>query len=186
MYDEIMKLHIGCGKRFLSGFKHLDLADYEHIDFKQNFEDLSNFEDETVSEIYSSHALEYFDFSDAKKILSQFMRILKIDGSIFLSVPDFEQLILIYKNTHNLNNIIGPLFGKWKNNDYQVIYHKTVFDFNILSSIMSEVGFKNIQRFNPAEYFKKYDETFDDYSLAYFPHLDKSGIFVSLCITGNK
>ena len=31
-----MKLHLGCGNRYLSGYAHIDLADYPHIDYKQD------------------------------------------------------------------------------------------------------------------------------------------------------
>jgi predicted SAM-dependent methyltransferase len=30
-----IKLHLGCGKRYIPGFIHIDLADYPHIDYKE-------------------------------------------------------------------------------------------------------------------------------------------------------
>ena len=39
-----MKLHLGCGERYLDGFTHIDIADFEHIDFKIPVNDLSIFE----------------------------------------------------------------------------------------------------------------------------------------------
>ena len=29
-----MKLHLGCGKKYIDGFTHVDLQDYDHIDYR--------------------------------------------------------------------------------------------------------------------------------------------------------
>ena len=55
-----MKLHIGCGERFLPGFKHLDVRKYPHVDYVSRAEDLSMFEDNSIEEIYACHVLEHF------------------------------------------------------------------------------------------------------------------------------
>jgi|GEM_PF-3399702 len=36
-----IQLHLGCGKRYIPGFIHVDLSDYPHIDYKHNIKDLS-------------------------------------------------------------------------------------------------------------------------------------------------
>ena len=57
-----MKLHLGCGKRYLDGFKHVDYSDFPHIDYIKPIYPLDFIKDRSVDEIYCSHALEYFDF----------------------------------------------------------------------------------------------------------------------------
>ena len=64
-----MKLHLGCGKRYLEGFIHIDIADFEHIDYKSSINDLNMINDESCDLIYASHVLEYFN----KKELTDFM-----------------------------------------------------------------------------------------------------------------
>ena len=59
-----MKLHLGCGKRYLEGYIHVDIAEFEHIDYQLPIDDLSTFKDNTIEEIYASHVLEYFDRND--------------------------------------------------------------------------------------------------------------------------
>ena len=180
-----VKLHIGCGKRYLVGFKHLDLADYPHIDYRQHISDLSNFNNGSVDEIYTSHTLEYFDFSEIQQILREFYRILKPNGSVYLSVPDFKKLTQIYNQTNDLNTIIGPLFGKWSLNE-NLIYHKAVYDELIMIKFMEEIGFRCVKKYDPVKYLSNYDNNYDDYSLAYFPHMDKKGILISLNMSGIK
>ena len=55
-----MKLHIGCGEKFLPGYKHLDVREYPHIDYVTKADDLSMFADESIEEIYACHVLEHF------------------------------------------------------------------------------------------------------------------------------
>ena len=41
-----MKLHLGCGKRYLTGFTHIDIENFKHIDFNSGIENLSFIESE--------------------------------------------------------------------------------------------------------------------------------------------
>ncbi len=124
-----MKLHLGCGKKFLKGYKHIDYSNYDHIDWVKPIFPLDFIDDESVIEIYSSHALEYFDFEKVYEVLNDWKRCLKKGGLLRLSVPDFEKLIDVYKlNDSNIEKIIGPLFGRWEFSKDEFIYHRCVFN----------------------------------------------------------
>ena len=176
-----MKLHLGCGRRYLKGFVHIDLADFEHIDYKAPINDLSNFVTSSVTEIYCSHAFEYFDRNEAPRVLNEWRRVLKNEGRLYLVVPDFDRIIQIYLQTRMLPDVLGPLFGRWKLND-NFIYHKTVWNENDLKTALREAGFHKVKRFSPAGYLSSIDQDYDDHSLAYFPHMDRSGIPFSLAL----
>lgn len=47
-----MKLHLGCGKRYIPGFVHIDLDDFPHIDYHHGIRTLPMFKDDTVELIY--------------------------------------------------------------------------------------------------------------------------------------
>jgi predicted SAM-dependent methyltransferase len=177
------KLHLGCGKRILDGWVHIDTSDYDHIDFNQSISDLSMFPDSTVEIIYCSHALEYFDRDQAFNVLKEWGRVLTDSGTLFIAVPDFVSLTQIYSETGKIKNIIGPLFGRMNSGiDNIMIYHKTVYDEESLRSLMQECGFINIERYDPIAFLSEIDKEFDDHSLAFFPHMDRTGIQVSLCL----
>lgn len=56
-----MKLHIGCGERFLPGWKHLDARKFPHVDYvTDRLDKLDMFADNSVAEIYACHILEHF------------------------------------------------------------------------------------------------------------------------------
>ena len=71
-----MKLHLGCGERYLEGYTHIDLADFEHIDYKMPVDNLSIFENNSIDEIYASHVVEYFDRDEVKLLLKEWNRVL--------------------------------------------------------------------------------------------------------------
>ena len=64
-----MKLHLGCGDKYLEGFIHCDIRKYEHIDYVINLNDLSTFKDNSVDEIYACHVLEHFGRFEIEDVL---------------------------------------------------------------------------------------------------------------------
>ena len=177
-----MKLHLGCGRRYIEGYKHVDLASFSHIDVYTSVDDLSMFNDSSATEIYASHVLEYFDQFDAIKVLAEWRRVLSDGGTLRLSVPNFDNLIKIYEQTGDLKSILGPIFGRMTMNDF-TIYHKTVYNRELLNSVLQEAGFENeILDWNTFDVFPNHD----DHSKAFFPHMNFSGIQVSLNLETKK
>lgn len=181
----MLKLHLGCGKRYLRGWTHIDIADFDHIDVRTSIDDLSALSDSIASHIYSSHALEYLDRLEAGQALKEWYRVLIPDGWLHLAVPDFAALLKIYAMSSNLDTILGPLFGRLTVGETQNrIYHKTVWDEQSLRNLLVKSGFKNIDTYDPIVFLK--DQSggveFDDHSLAFYPHMNRNGIQVSLCL----
>ena len=54
-----MKLHLGCGPRYIQGFVHIDAQSAPHVDIVGAVEHLA-MDDGSVSLIYASHVLEHF------------------------------------------------------------------------------------------------------------------------------
>ena len=75
-----MKLHIGCGDKYLAGYKHLDTRQFPHVDYVGKAEDLSRFDDGSVDEIYACHILEHFKRAEVSSVLKEWHRVLKHGG----------------------------------------------------------------------------------------------------------
>ena len=185
---ESVRLHLGCGKRVIKGYIHIDIADYPHIDYEHDTSKLPMFAESSVDLIYASHLLEYYDRLSVKEVLNEWMRVLKVGGILRIAVPDFETLVQVYIKYKNLDLILGPLFGRWQNpGSNSVIYHKTVYDFPSLKDLLESSGFKNIRKWNWREVFSNELEGFDDYSQAYIPHMQKeNGLLISLNVEAEK
>lgn len=181
-----MKINLGSGKRFLKGYIHVDCQKYEHIKYLSQIDDLSFLKDDSVEEIYSSHAFEYFDDVQAPIVLSEWRRVLKKEGRLRLSVPDFDKLLQVYKITNDLGKIIGPIYGRWQNSS-NVIYHRTCYNLNKLKVLLEESQFYNIETWDPFIFFDAIDPNYDDYSKAVYPHMDfKKGFQISLNVVAKK
>lgn len=185
---EEMKLHLEGGKRYLKDYIHVDLADYPHIDYRHDVRTLPMFGDNSVSVIYASHVLEYFDRIEVREVLKEWYRVFKPTGVLRLAVPDFEALIEVYQEYGNLNLVHGPLYGRWEmTGTNTIIYHKTVYDFASLKRMLEESQFRNVRRWDWRKVFTGEHEGFDDYSQAYIRHMDKEhGILISLNVEAEK
>ena len=184
-----MKLHLGCGKRFMPGFVHVDLADYKHIDHRCDVRVLPMFRDFTANLIYASHVVEYFNRDEVVDVLKEWRRVLKKGGTLRLAVPNFEALVRVYIKHHkDLDLVRGPLYGKWEiPGTGKTIHHKTVYDFSSLRIVLEKAGFVSIRRWDWRKVFVGEYKDFDDFSQAYIPHMDKEGgILISLNVEADK
>jgi len=175
-----LKLHLGCGHRHLEGYVHVDIDQLPHIDYPNtDIGNLSMFGDSSVDLIYTCGSFEYYNREEAVDVLREWKRVLKKNGVLKISVPDFNSVVKVYEKYNDLDGIgiLGPLFGKWKINNGQFIYHKTVYDEKSLSNLLATQGFLGIKKYDAHEFLPK---DYDDYSLAYVPHLDKNGIQMQL------
>ncbi|HEX75387.1 MAG TPA: methyltransferase domain-containing protein [Dehalococcoidia bacterium] len=176
-----IKLHIGCGDRYIPGFIHTDVRELPHVDFVTSADKLNMFEDNSVDLVYACHLLEHFRRNQTEDVLKEWYRVLKPGGILRVAVPDFQKLVEVYLKTENLKLILGPLFGR---QDYPENTHYIVFDFAYLSEVLTKVGFKNIRRYDWRQTIHK---DYDDYSQAYVPHMDKeNGILISLNVECEK
>jgi len=184
------KLHLGCGKRLLKGYIHVDIDDLPHVDHCTSIDNLNMFEDESVDEIYNCGVFGYFDREEAPAVLKEWKRVLKIGGKLRISMADFSKSMKAYMmNGENLEGlgILGPTFGKWEITDgaglTRSVYKKTGYDFRSLKSFLDASGFKNIQKYDWKDFLPP---DYDDYSKAYIPHMDPSGMLLSLNVVAEK
>ena len=176
-----MKLHLGCGSKYIPGWTHVDVVDYPHIDIRHSIDNLPMIANETVDVIYACHVLEHFMRREVGRVLVEWHRIIRPGGVLRVAVPDFDELIDLYKDTGDLSHIIGPLFGR---QDYLYNFHYMVYDYKTLSRVLCEAGFLDVRVYD----WRKTEHAFlDDFSQSYWPHMDKEkGTLLSLNVEATK
>lgn len=176
-----MKLHLGCGNRYIPGFVHIDAVDFPHVDHVASIDNLSFIPDNSVDLIYNCHVLEHFKRRDVGRVLQEWKRVLKPGGTLRISVPDFSKLCEVYQRDGQIDRVIGALFGR---QDYLYNIHYNVFDFASLSRDLEQAGLVNVRRYDWRE---TEHANVDDYSQAYIPHMDKEhGVLISLNVECDK
>ena len=170
-----MKLHLGCGEKFIPGWTHIDVCDYPHIAIRHSVDSLPMITDSSVEVIYACHVLEHFLRRDVVRVLREWNRVLCAGGVLRVAVPDFAALAVNYLEHREMGNIHGPLMGR---GDQLYNIHHTAFDEATLTAALVEAGFRDIRRY---DWRKTEHADLDDFSQSYYPHMNKeSGHLLSL------
>jgi len=145
MSTEALRLHIG-GKIRRSGWKILNIAPGPDVDYVGDCTDLSRFATQTAEMVYASHVLEHLGLADFPKALSEIRRILRVDGTLFVSVPDLEVLCRFMLSPEL------PLQDKWtvmrmmfggQTDPYD--FHKIGLTRDFLFAALAQSGFRKIK-----------------------------------------
>jgi predicted SAM-dependent methyltransferase len=176
-----VKLHIGCGERYIPGFIHVDARKLPHVDYVTPADRLDMFEDNSVDLIYACHILDHLGRNQVDITLKEWHRVLVQGGILRLAVSDFEKLAEVYLKTKDLKLLLGPLLGR---QDYPENTHYMIFDYTYLCEVLTAAGFKKVHRY---DWRKTMHKDYDDLSQAYIPHMDKEhGTLISLNVEAEK
>lgn len=178
-----MKLHLGCGPRYIPGFMHVDMQAAPHVDIVGPVECLP-LDDNSVSLIYASHVLEHFGRYSYRAVLEEWFRVLRTGGVLRIAVPDFAACAAIYYENglqDGLSGLVGLIIGGQRN---EHDYHKMIFDEFLLRSDLIDIGFREVRSWD----WRTTEHTdVDDYSQAHIPHMHKEhGKLMSLNIEAIK
>ena len=164
-----IKLHLGCGKRYIPGFVHIDAVELPHVDFVQDIRVLGNIKDESASLVYACQVIEYFDREELPDVLREWRRVLRPNGVLRLSVPDFAVITRLYTAGLQLEWFLGTLYGRIPDGGgYR--FHRTTFDEASLRAALLSAGFVRPERW---DWRNTEHAEVDDFSQAYFPHMEK-------------
>lgn len=150
-----IKLYIGCGKKYLKGYSHLDIIKYKHVDYVCPSWDIP-LPNESVSVIYSRHFFEHLSPFEVKKTLIEWNRVLVLNGKINLIMPNLayhcKQLLksgnspLPNHNISNLDHAIRSIYGWIQNENLNTPHmeHKWGYTPNTIKTLLSKYNYVNI------------------------------------------
>lgn len=175
-----LKLHLGCGTKRIENYVNIDIRYLPGVDEINNVKFLRNYQENTVDVIYACHVLEHFSRWEYENVLKRWYGLLKPGGILRLAVPDFRSICEYYCKTNDLIKIMGVLYG---GQDYDENYHYIAFDFSSLAKTLQSIGFTSVREYD----WKQIEHSdVDDYSKAYIPHMDETGLLMSLNVEAIK
>lgn len=147
-----MKLHLGCGQKYLSGYVNIDYPPNEHTvqntSVADEFHDIRQltYKPETIDEVRLHHVFEHFERFNACAYLASWNSWLKIGGKVHIEVPDFETTIKKNFNFFNKGRYLGiglrHIFGS---QEASWAVHYEGYSEAKLREIVSSFGFDPIQ-----------------------------------------
>lgn len=164
------RLHLGCGSRIVPGFLNVDVTGSElDLDFASG---ALPFADGAFDAVVSQQVIEHLDLeSELIPLLRELVRVLAPGGEAFLACPDMESICRSYladggaalladrqKRWPDFNlrgmppsHMVNILF-------HQAGEHVNLFDFQLLSHVLREQGFREIERIREPDLLARFPE----------------------------
>lgn len=164
------KLHFGCGDRLVDGWLNVDIASSDiDVDFSKG---KLPFPRGYFNSILSQHVIEHLEIErELLPILSEFHRILRDGGEVWLSCPSIEKICKSYVLDGGRSLLEGrkrrfPSFetkgfpSSFIVNDlfHQGGEHKNLFDFKLLQFLLAQSGFKEIEEVTEEQLLEQFNE----------------------------
>jgi predicted SAM-dependent methyltransferase len=130
-----MKLNIGDAGQSAEGYIGIDISRGQDAT-------LLPYEDGSIEEIRASHVLEHFGHDQILPTLKEWIRTLKPGGVLKIGVPDFKELAEHYLAGAHIQIQRYIMGGQMDPHDY----HKTIFDYELLTETLKQVGLIGIRR----------------------------------------
>ena len=157
MNNQITAGNFGCGNEYFESTEaikwfNIDMQENDgKVDILANVSEKLPFEDETFDIIVASHILEHIEMSLVSDVIKEWMRTLKKDGRLFLTVPDGMALAEAYI-TKTINNYIFAvnMTGPYHTGVHD--HHRWVYDWETLKDRCQNFNIQHLDGVNlPAE-----------------------------------
>jgi predicted SAM-dependent methyltransferase len=137
----VLALDIGCGEEKRGDAIGLDIRRTDSTDVMADAS-LLPFKDGAFDNVFSSHLVEHFSHRDISKIISEWVRVLKNNGTMEIWCPDLRARALMFFLRPTLQNMRN-LYGE---QDYHDNVHRSGFSYGILKRELESSGVRNVRR----------------------------------------
>ncbi len=143
------KLHLGCGTNLIPGWVNVDLSKSRGVtpwDLTKPFP----IESGSIDYIYSEHFIEHITREQAKELLFECYRVLRVGGVFRISTPDLKKLV---------NEYLSGNLSEWSdlgwnpaspcaliNEGMRLWDHQFLYDVEELTGLIKDCGFSHIEQ----------------------------------------
>lgn len=151
--NKLKSCNLGSGNEYFESNENIEWINVDmqtndgKVDILADVSQKLPFEDGTFDIIVASHILEHIEMSIVSDVIREWMRCLKKDGKLYLTVPDGKELAEKYVTNDIDNytfavNMTGPYHtGVWD-------HHRWVYDWETLKDRTSEFNIQKLSTIN--------------------------------------
>lgn len=149
---KIKRLHWGCGSWIPEGWINSDQKEGPGIDISCDIRDGLPLESDSIDYAVSIHALPEVPYPDLVPVLEELRRVLKPNGVLRLSLPDFDKTIQAYtRRDWDHFSLIPDEDAKSFGAKFIVHliwygYTRTFFTHDFLEELLLRAGFRQVSR----------------------------------------
>jgi predicted SAM-dependent methyltransferase len=147
---EPLRLHLGCGQRRLDGFINIDVNPSSATDYVADVARLPC-RDNSVERIESYHMIEHIPLQAVTRLLEEWRRVLRPDGSLVIECPDVDQIMREY-----LDGREERLVGVFGHQRFPGDTHLWGYNESRLRRLLQSVGFASVVSEEPRDYHKNH------------------------------
>ena len=137
------KLHLGCGENHWDGYTNIDLYS-DKADVKADVRELP-FRDGSFDWVESHHLIEHLNKTDAKNALSEWRRVLRPGGHMFLSCPDLVACVMGLKDAAENVDLWDAFARAVYGEDNPGLLHKHGYSRDALYAAMVAAGYVDVE-----------------------------------------
>lgn len=141
---EGVRLNLGCGQFPLAGFVNVDTSRDAKADLTADVLDLP-YQPGTVDEIYAGHLLEHFPYKDGQRALKYWHSLLREDGLLSVTVPDFDVLCARYLEDPTPEQL-RELNDVYIYSTCQASPHRYAYSGALLAECLEAAGFTDLEQ----------------------------------------
>lgn len=148
----MMKLHLGCGRKYLEGYVNIDFPDSEHTVQKDLTADVYAdihglvYPHDSIDEIRLHHVFEHFSRPTALALLCRWRNWLKPGGVLRLETPDamacFKQMFSPFSSFSAKQQVMRHLFGS---HEAEWAFHADGWYEEKFRVTLSKLGYSSIR-----------------------------------------
>lgn len=137
-------LNLACGDNKIDGAINVDINKDFEPDFIHDICTPFPWKDGEIDEVLLFHTIEHIVHTKHPTLLSEIHRVLKPEGVLFVSFPEFTKCAMNWINNHQGKRDFwrATIFGRqstpWD-------FHCSLMDSEELKDLLRKVGFKNIE-----------------------------------------
>ncbi len=176
-------LNIGCGPKYIEGMINIDGNILRKKDLWLDVTLGLPVRAGSVRGIYASHVMEHFKLSAVRRLLREFYRVLKPEGTLRIVVPSLEYAVNAFAANDAFRFPDWPekfssIGGRFNNFLLCANQHRLMFDRSFLQELLKEAGFSLVSESSPfkSRCFSGHDLRFES-----DPSLLEKSLYLEAC-----